>query len=262
MHQDDLFDLIDGLSRSAKVAEGQEMLRQVLSRHGLDHVAYAALNLPSVARSRPIVSVTYAPEWQKHYAQHGLVDLDPVVRAGLGGILPVDWTMIDREDPAVLRFFGEAQEFKVGSQGLSIPIRGRHGEFALFTVTSSVRAQEWESLKGELMRDLMLLAYNFHAAALRAEGIEHMEHGGRLSRLQASCLRWSGHGKTEKEVAAVVGITPRMVKFHLETARAALEAGNTTQAVAKALSLGLINLAYEPSGAMQPTRERPAQTAR
>src|SRR5271154_656858 len=98
---------------------------------GLTHVAYAALNLPSIKRVRPLVAITYAPEWRKHYNQEGYVNIDPIVRAGLGGVLPIDWSTIRSDDPLVLKFFGESQEFGVGRVGLSIPIRGKHGEFAL-----------------------------------------------------------------------------------------------------------------------------------
>ena len=262
MRKDDVFDLIGQLSKEDKLSEGNEILKQVLREHGLEHVAYCALNLPSAVHSRSIVSVTYAPEWQRHYAQKGYVDLDPLMRTGVGGILPIDWNQIDRSAPAVVRFFGEAQEMNVGSQGLSIPIRGRHGEFALFSVTSNVRPREWESLKGDLMRDLMLLAWNFHAFALKVEHIQHNEFAGKLSLRQAACLRWIAHGKTEREVALILGLSPATVKFHLEAARTNLEATNTAHAVARAVSLGLINLAIEPEEALQLSREPPPQSDR
>ena len=88
---------------------------------GLSHVAYVAVNPPSIKRVRPLVAITYAAEWQKHYEQEGYVNVDPVVRAGLGGVLPVDWSKIRSDDPLVLKFLGEAQEFKIGRAGLSIP---------------------------------------------------------------------------------------------------------------------------------------------
>jgi Autoinducer binding domain len=170
VHQDDFFDLIDRLAVADKIEAASDLLTPFLNAWGVHNVAYAALNMPTPGSSRPLLSVTYSADWQKHYAQSGYVDIDPIVRSGLGGILPVDWSEIDRSDPVVRKFFGEAQELDVGANGLSIPIRGRLGEFALFCITSNESDAEWRAVKGELLRDLMILAFNFHAAALRACG--------------------------------------------------------------------------------------------
>lgn len=240
---EDLFELIDQISRAEKLEDGHELLRTALGSYGLDHVVYIAVNLPSEKRDRPLVAMTYSAEWQKHYAQRDYVDIDPVVKAGIGGILPVDWGTLDRKHPTVKKFFGEAQEFKVGSQGISVPVRGRHGEFALFSVTSEMPAIEWDRLKHSYMRDLMLLAYNFHSFALKAEQIEDADdYRDKLSFREAECLRWTAMGKSAWDTGQIMGVSERTVKFHLENARAKLRAMNTTHAVSKAISLNLIAL--------------------
>jgi DNA-binding CsgD family transcriptional regulator len=240
---DELFELIDEISASEKLMEGHEVLRSALSGYGLDHVVYIAVNLPTEKRSSPLVAMTYSADWQKHYAQNDYVDIDPVVRAGIGGILPIDWATLDRAHPMVRRFFGEAQEFKVGGQGLSIPVRGRHGEFAMFSVTSQMSGPQWERLKQRYMRDFMLLAYNFHTFALDAEHIEGgEEYGNKLSFREAESLRWAAMGKSAWDAGQIMGVSERTVKFHLENARSKLQAMNTTHAVSKAISLNLITL--------------------
>ena len=192
---DELFELIDKIGASDKLMEGHEVLQSALAGYGLDHVVYIAVNLPTEKRASPLVTMTYSADWQKHYAQNDFVDIDPVVRAGIGGILPVDWASLDRSHPTVRRFFGEAQEFKIGSQGLSIPVRGRHGEFALFSVTSDMTGAQWEQLKRRCARDFMLLAYNFHSFALEAEHIElREEYRDKLSYREAESLRWAAMG--------------------------------------------------------------------
>ncbi len=216
-----------------------------MSAWGLHNVAYAALNMPTPGAPRPLLAVSYSAEWQRHYAQSGYVDLDPIVRSGLGGILPIDWAEIDRSDPIVRKFFGEAQELDVGSNGLSIPIRGRLGEFGLFTVTSTEGETEWRAIKREVLRDLMVVAFNFHAAALRSCGaIDEQVH---LPLREASCLRWKALGKTDEEIGHILGISSHTVRFHLELARSRLNTANTTHTVARALALGLINMSYEPN---------------
>lgn len=246
MHPDDFFDLIERLARADRVDSASDALREFMRAWGLHNAAYAALNMPTPGGARPLLSVTYSAEWQKHYAQNGYVDLDPIVRAGLGGILPIDWADIDRSDPTIRKFFGEAQELDVGANGLSIPIRGRLGEFALFTVTTNGTGPEWRSMKRELLRDLMVVAFNFHAAALRSCGTAD-EQPVHLPPREASCLRWKALGKTDEEIGRILGISPHTVRFHLESARARLNTANTTHTVAKAVALGLVNMSYEPT---------------
>jgi DNA-binding CsgD family transcriptional regulator len=239
---DSVFEVIEKISRATRFAEGQEVLRKAILDLGLSHVAYAALNLPSIKRVRPLFAVTYSAEWQKHYVQEGYVNIDPVVRAGLGGVLPIDWSTIRSEDPIVLKFLGEAQEFKVGRVGLSIPIRGRHGEFALFSVTADANPEEWRKRLPFLSRDLMLLAYQFHDWAIKVEGIEKEIKLDVLTAREKDCLRLRSQGKTDWEISQVVGISQSTVKFHLENSRAKLGATNTIHAVSKAIAHGLISI--------------------
>lgn len=253
MHADDFFDLIDRLSRAERIDAASEIIQGFMRAWGLHNVAYAALNMPTPGAPRPLLSVSYSAEWQKHYAQSGYVDLDPIVRSGLGGILPIDWAEIDRSDPIVRKFFGEAQELDVGANGLSIPIRGRLGEWALFTVTTNERDAEWRAIKNELLRDLMVVAFNFHASALRSCGAA--DEPVHLPLREASCLRWKALGKTDEEIGHILGISSHTVRFHLESARARLNTANTTHTVARALALGIINMSYEPNHLL-PRRRR------
>jgi DNA-binding CsgD family transcriptional regulator len=250
MHRDDFFDLIDQLSRADRIDVASNVIQRLLSDWGLHNSAYLGFNMPTPTAERPLLTATYSSEWQKHYAQSSFIDIDPIVRAGFGGILPVDWSEIDRSDPVIRKFFGEAQELDVGSQGLSLPMRGRFSEFALFTVTWDGELQEWRKIEETLLRDLMMIAWNFHAAALRSCGVLVEEKKIRLPPREASCLRWKALGKTDEDIARILMISPYTVRFHLEAARTRLNTTNTTHTVAKALAMGLINLSYEPSNLM------------
>jgi DNA-binding CsgD family transcriptional regulator len=239
---DSIFEVIERICRATKFAVGSDVLRDAIVEMGLSHVAYAAVNLPSIKRVRPLVAVTYAAEWQKHYEQEGYVNIDPVVRAGLGGVLPIDWSTIRSDDPLVVKFFGEAQEFKIGRMGLSVPIRGNHGEFALFNVTADVGPGEWRKRLPRLSRDLMLLAYQFHDWAVKVEGMGTDVALDLLSAREKDCLRWRSQGKTDSDIAQLLGISQSTVKFHLENSRTKLGAANTTHAVSKAIVHGLISI--------------------
>jgi DNA-binding CsgD family transcriptional regulator len=239
MSDDNVFDLIERFSAAKQLNQGHSALYAALQSFGLDHLAYAAINLPD-ARPGPLIAMTYSPDWQKHYLDQDYVNVDPIVQTGMGGILPIDWGSIDRSAPVIKRFFGEAEGFKIGPKGLSIPIRGRHGEFALFSVTSALPDSDWRAVKKNHIRDFMVLAYYFHSWALSAEGQEQKAIEAKLSVREKDCLRWRGTGKSDWEISQILSISERTVKFHLESARAKLGATNTLHAVAKAMSRGLI----------------------
>lgn len=237
---DMFFNLMSEVAKAKRLKQGHQVLKDQLSRHGLTHVSYAAINVPSREPENPLLAVTYSPEWQKHYRQSGYVNVDPIVRAGMTGILPIDWSSIDATDPAIEKFFGEAQEFKITRSGLSIPIRGRHNEFAMLSVTADVGIREWPNFKKKIIRDIMLLAYQFHDWALTSEGVAKTALYDRLTTREKECLRWKAMGKAQSETADLMGIRERTVKFHLEAAAAKLDASNGVHAIAKAVGLGLI----------------------
>ncbi len=246
-----LEETVDAIAHSAKIDARSDVLGGFVNAWGLENVSYLALNLPNRPGSeRAYVTSTYSVEWQRHYAQRGYVDVDPVIRMGLGGVLPIDWSEFDRHSPAVARFFGEAQELDVGRQGISVPIRGRNHELAIFTVTSSASEAEWRTMRTELMRDLMLVSYNFHDAVVRSLG-GYDGADERFSMREISCLRWKALGKTDKDIGQILGISPSTVRFHLETARARLGAANTLHAVSKAIAIGVVTLTSEPGALLR-----------
>lgn len=234
--------LIDGLAGAEKVPEAADLLGEAVKRLGIDNVSYVAMNIPTQPTALPLHAVTYSAEWLKRYVQRNYIDIDPVVRAGLGGLLPVDWSAIDRSDKLVSRFFGEAQECSVGRHGLSFPIRGRHYEFGLFSITSNLGDRDWDDLRRALMPEMLLLAHHFHHFAMEKAGVVFPYYAGRLSQREKDCLRWRATGKSDWDIARIMNISERTVKFHLENARGKLDALNTTQAVAKALACGAIAL--------------------
>jgi len=236
----DFNQVIEELSQAKKLSEGHNVLRLILENFGINHIAYFAVNIPNLDYNRPLRAASYSSEWQAHYLQEGYVNIDPAVRAGITGHLPVDWTDFNFSDPLIKKFFGEAQEFKISRTGLSIPIHGRNGEFALFSVTADISESEWPKFRYSISKELMMLAFHFHDWVIRTEGPPKENPIDSLTSRERDCLRWRALGKTDLEISLILQITPATIKFHLENARSKLRAINTVQAVAKAVNHGLI----------------------
>jgi len=154
---DDLFfELVEELDGVAQTNSGDEFLANIGRRYGLSHVAYLGLNIPSQEPDKVHIISSYSDKWCRRYVSKNYVDIDPVIKTGLQGILPVDWQAVRNQNKRVRQFFGEASEFGIGRQGLSFPIRGAHGETALFSINSHIKDNEWAALKREHMRDFQL----------------------------------------------------------------------------------------------------------
>lgn len=234
------FEFVDDLSRVEREDQGHEFLINVAKKYNLRHAAYLGINIPGLTEREPFGLVTYSNEWRQHYLRQSYVNVDPVVRLGLTNLLPLDWSTINRSDPRVRNFFGEAGDAGVGRQGLSFSIRGRNNELALFSITSDANEVEWRDLKRFYMRDFQVMAHYFHASVLRVTGAAQTDYSKKLSLRERECLQWAAAGKSTWETSVILGVSERSVKFYLDQARHKLDCLNKTHAVAKALSLGLV----------------------
>jgi DNA-binding CsgD family transcriptional regulator len=65
---------------------------------------------------------------------------------------------------------------------------------------------------------------------------------GPLTSREHDVMEWAANGKTAAETATILGISERTVEFHVANAVARLGATNKTQAVALAVTAGLISV--------------------
>ena len=63
----------------------------------------------------------------------------------------------------------------------------------------------------------------------------------RTTAREAEALLWTAEGKTSHDIALILGVSERTVVFHLQNVARKLNVSNRTHAVARAISLGLIN---------------------
>jgi len=61
-----------------------------------------------------------------------------------------------------------------------------------------------------------------------------------LSKREVECLRWAAAGKTNDEIAIILGLKRTTIRFHIRTAAEKLNAVNRDQALFKAAQLGFL----------------------
>ncbi|WP_300035942.1 LuxR family transcriptional regulator [uncultured Roseobacter sp.] len=183
---------------------------------------------------------TYPLDWAERYQQQNYLRIDPVVIGCYQRFHPVDWKKLDWSSKAARALQAESVEYGIGNQGYSIPIRGPNGQFALFTVNHTCDDDEWETFTETNRRELILIAHYFNQKALEFEPNKTPEHSQPLSPRETDALTLLAIGYNRAQVAETLSISEHTLRVYIESARFKLGAANTTHAVARAISRGVI----------------------
>jgi DNA-binding CsgD family transcriptional regulator len=233
------------LSDVQAVKEREELklaLCNICTRYDLSHVSFLVVRNGVNATHYPFYCTTYPAAWIEAYLTRNLFEIDPVMDIVRAGHLPVDWSSLDQKSTQVRHFFEEARSHGVGPNGLTIPVRGAHGERALFSVASDLSTQDWSSLCASSTHDLHILSHYLHETVLAVTGLRKDARYKKLSRRERQCLQLLAAGKIHKQIAAALEISESSVRLYLRSARNKLGASTSHHAVARASFLELINL--------------------
>lgn len=238
--------LIEGAQGLADLQGAVIALRDGL---GVSHVIYHWVS----AEGEQYGCGTYDPAWVARYVERDYLRVDPVVSGCYARFHPVEWKRLDWSSKAARAFLADAIAHGVGNQGFSVPIRGPSGQFALFTVTDARDDAAWAAFVETEQRGLILAAHWLNRKALEIQGdrVPGASLGGSrgLSPREVDALTFLAMGYARGQVADMLSISEHTLRAYIESARFKLGALNTTHAVAKALSEGLIVVGGAARGA-------------
>lgn len=211
----------------------------------LDQFSYALIKPPNGSSIDPASTLhtNYPSEWTGRYLRHQYFQLDPVCELTISSTRPFYWGQgrflrAFRKQQRLV--FDEAREYRIMS-GLSIPIRGAHGEIATFNIVSTNAKHLVEATRYEHAR-LFQAAFDTHDIVLRDELIsaKNVDRPAALSVREKECLLWTLEGKTAEDVASILGLSVFTVNHHASTATRKLGCINKHHAAVQALRSGLI----------------------
>ena len=84
------------------------------------------------------------------------------------------------------------------------------------------------------------ITYHAHVSAKIGRTSTEAAAAGTLTQRERQCLAWISDGKTMQDIAQLLGVSTRGVKFHLDNARRNLAALTLPHAVALAFRQGLL----------------------
>jgi len=222
---------------STDALEGlQEIIVALRDAFCIDHMIYHWVD----SAGQQYGCGTYCDEWVEHYVAQNYLRTDPVVLGCFQRFHPVDWKRLDWSGKSARQFLTDALANGVGNQGYSIPIRGPNGQFALFTANHTCDDDTWAAFTESHSRDLILIAHYFNRKALEFEPGRTPEQTRALSPREIDAMTLLAMGYSRAQVADTLVISEHTLRVYIESARFKLGAHNTTHAVARALSRGLI----------------------
>ncbi|MDT0681762.1 LuxR family transcriptional regulator [Roseicyclus sp. F158] len=229
---------IEGLCkmiRSAETVEDLQKATEAVSRHyAVDHFVYHWVN----NAGERFGAGTYTAEWVDHYVEQGYLRVDPVILGSLQRADPTNWRDLDWSSKSAKQFRADAIEHGVGNQGLSIPVRGPTGQLAVLTISHNCDDVVWNAFCEENTHDLLILAHEFNLKALEFETVANPAPS--LSSEERDAIACLARGMDMTQAAEELGVSERAIRVRTEGARHKLGALNTTHAVARAISYGLI----------------------
>jgi DNA-binding CsgD family transcriptional regulator len=202
--------------------------------------AFMILNLPTITsfdlQSNSIIT-SWPAELLAIYDQEGLMVNSPVLRRLRNSTLPFMHDTLDahaeRDDGKTRLIISLFERFRM-PRCAYFPTHDASGLRGAISL-----AGDRERFSPEEMKDLTYIS--IHVFDRLAE-IRNMDTRitDTLNDREIDCLNWTAAGKTSAEIADILGLSEHTVNHYLNRATKKLDTVNRTQAVAKALRVGLI----------------------
>ena len=193
----------------------------------------------------PNLISSYPKSWTSHYFREGYDSIDPVLQDPRSSRRMFLWDGREAQSARSAkerRLFDDALSFKIRT-GLTVRIPSRQNQFAAFTLAADERSLGLDRFieTSQDMLEMVGLTYHAHVSAAGIGGAAQKGHqGSLLTQRERQCLAWISDGKTMQDIAELLGVSPRGVKFHLDNARRNLAALTLPHAVALAFRQGLL----------------------
>lgn len=251
--------ILENLSRLPGLASFGDTIEAIRAAYDVDHVYYYAISMGLQARSREdrnivlpeaqgelrfsgrqLAAMSYSPDWLDRYLEARFADIDPVLAGATASFDPVDWADLDWSTAGRQAFRGEAEDFGIGNQGYTVPVRGPSGQFAIFTVNKACSRETWDRLLAESRTDFLLLAHFTHQRVLALSGCEDAAPPRPLSARERDALRLIAAGLGRAQAAERLGISENTLRVYIDSARYKIGALNVQHAIALAAHRGII----------------------
>lgn len=209
-----------------------------IGQMGFEAVACGAWVGVGKNRHNRFFFVTWPADWLEFYNKNRCFEIDTFPIEARRRIVPFLWSEV-REAPATppQQKFNDAVWDYGWREVLGVPI---HGPCSLQGLVA-LATREKRVLPPQERAILEVMARIIWERCRKSEGFgmsdpEHVK----LSAREIECLQWAAAGKSDADIAALVGIKPATAHFHIEHAKKRLGVKTRVEAVAVGVLHGVL----------------------
>lgn len=188
---------------------------------------------------QPYIDSSYPADWTAHYFANRYQFIDPVVLEAQRTHLPFAWRFLITRPGGLTaeqqKVFTEAAAYGI-CDGFTIPFHTAGGCIAMLSYAFT-SVDELQQVMGAQAK-LRMLAVYYHTAVERLLEVETPED--ELSAIERQCLTGIANGHSLWEISGRIHRPEPDVAGALRSAREKLGTATTAQAIAKAITQGLI----------------------
>ena len=242
-YADDIFDFVGDCNNSRTIGElNRAFHRLVIDSWGFDNWMCIRISQRPTAIVHPLNKVfgEARADWINRYKEARHIQVDAAAHEIVASGKPFWWSdfLTERKlEKKALLVFREAAEFRM-SEGLAIPIRFPDGSVWSCCLTGE-RPEKTQDVKEAA--EIVAQFYAGRGGHLRDEiSVRKPELACRLTDRQRQIVEFLRYGKTQEEIAKILGLSSSTVYNLLAEARNRLGVATTTELVAEALLSGEI----------------------
>ncbi len=231
-------EFIDDVNTVESQAELKAVLGEITSELGFTYFALTH-HVDLRSSSEPAIRIhNYPEEWERYYDRQQAGRTDPVHRACQTTAAGFAWSELPRMIPLTRRDHRllEAAAKQGLVEGFTVPahVPGEINGSCSFATTRGRRMPAEHVAVAHVIG-----AYAFDAAR-RLVKHQKLSDPARFSDREGDCLIWVARGKSDSEIATILGISPETVHQYVKNARANYDVVSRSQLIAHALFSGTI----------------------
>jgi len=236
-------DFIEAIGASQDIAAAKIVLQRTIETLGFTQFDYGSGSLlkaqPTTAGDLRLDLHLSTRDWAAYYTEQNYQTVDRSILRSITQSTPWVYQDLFSTTPShKLQRQMEGEVIALVSSGLALPMHSA-GKIGVLHLGSDLPASEFARLDHEYRPLVALVGAYFHAHLV---GLVGAKQPVRLSARERECLQWASAGKTSWEISVILSLSESTVRDHIGSALHKLNVRTRAQAVAKAMSLGLIAL--------------------
>lgn len=203
-----------------------------------DHAVYglAQLDACGCITTYEILNFSYPVDWLETYRNNNFHLLDPIARENFRSFGLQYWDDTYNKCEVKAKFISTARDFRLVDGYARGVVNASRTEGCIFSISGAIKKDS----RHEAL--LNLLTPHLHHAFSAALSNKKRPTPGTLTSREKEVLNWVKKGKSSWDISAILNISERTVKFHVDNIMKKLDVVSRVHAVAVALSAGLIDI--------------------